>query len=339
MQRTAVPLAFGLCLNASAALAADTGSPPATVSPVEVVETMEKNFGIHPGLRRNHAKGVCATGTFTAAPAGATLSRSPLFSGKTVPVTARFSLAGGRPATPDTARSPRGMALRFTLPDGSFHMMAMLNVPVFGAATPTTFLDSLKANSPDPATGKPDPEKLKTFAASHPDAKNLGDFLKANNPPAAYTATAYFGLHAIRLVDAKGRGQWVRWHFVPQDPARNLDDAALAAALADFLEPRLKERVAQGAVKWDMVVTLAEDGDTLTDPSIPWPAGRKEIRVGTLTLDKAESQAGGPCEKINFDPMVMSDGVEPSDDPILRFRSAAYAVSFGKRLSDAAAAK
>ena len=335
MRIPATPLVLALALNGTTSLAGDAGSTTAAVSPVEVVETMEKNFGIHPGMRRNHAKGVCATGTFTATPEAATLSRSPLFSGKPLPVTARFSLAGGRPATPDTTRSPRGMALRYTLPNGSFHMMAMLNVPVFGAATPTTFLDSLKAGSPDPATGKPDPEKLRAFAASHPDARNLADFLKANNPPVAYTATPYFGLHAFRLVDGKGQGRWVRWHFSPRDAAANLDDAALAAAPANFLEPRLQERVAKGSVKWDMIVTLAEAGDTLTDPSIPWPAGRKEVRVGTLELDKVESQAGGSCDKINFDPMVMSDGVEPSDDPILRFRSAAYAVSFGKRLSDA----
>ena len=39
------------------------------------------------------------------------------------------------------------------------------------------------------------------------------------------------------------------------------------------------------------------------------------------------------CESINFDPMVMADGIAPTNDPVLRFRSQAYAVSFGKRLS------
>lgn len=306
------------------------------VGPVIVVDTMEKNFGVHPGQRRNHTKGVCAAGNFTATRDAAGLSRSPLFSGKTLPVVARFSIAGGRPNMPDTARNPRGMALQFTLPDGSKHMMAMLHTPVFGVATPAAFLENLQAAAPDPATGKPDPEKQKAFAAGHPEAKGQADFLKANNPPASYASTPYFGLHAFRLVNAANEGRYVRWHFQPQDGTAFLEDSALAGMPPDFLEARLQERMAKGPVKWDMFVTLAAPGDTLTNPTIAWPAERKQVKVGVLELKSASAQAGGNCEKINFDPMVMSDGVEPSDDPILRFRSGAYAVSFGRRLSDPA---
>lgn len=303
-------------------------------SPVAVVDTMERNFGVHPGQRRNHTKGVCAEGSFVATREAASLSRSPIFSGKRIPVVARFSVAGGRPNIPDTARNPRGMALRFALPGGSSHMMAMLHTPVFGVATPAAFLENLQSATPDAATGKPDPEKLKAFAAAHPEAKGQGDFLKANNPPASYASTPYYSLHAFRFINAAKQARYVRWHFAPQDGTQFIDDAALANTPPDFLETALKERLAKSPVKWDMFVTLAEAGDTLTDPTVAWPAERKQIRVGTLELKSATSQAGGSCEKINFDPMVMSAGVEPSDDPVLRFRSAAYAVSFSRRLSD-----
>jgi catalase len=43
----------------------------------------------------------------------ASLSRSALFSGKTIPVIARFSVGGGSPEVPDAAPAPRGMALKF----------------------------------------------------------------------------------------------------------------------------------------------------------------------------------------------------------------------------------
>lgn len=304
------------------------------VSPIAVVDTMEKIFGVHPGFRRNHAKGVCAQGAFTATRDAAGLSRSPLFSGRPVPVIARFSLAGGRPATPDTARSPRGMALKFVLPDGSAHMMAMIHTPIFGVSTPAAFLANLQAGAPDPATGKPNPALLQAFAASHPESRGQSDFLKTHNPPASYASTPYYSLHAFRFVNAAQQGRYVRWRFEPQDGTAFLDDEALAAAPADFLEKRLQERLQKGPVRWDMIVTLAEPGDSLTDPSIPWPAERREMRVGTLELVKAEPQAGGSCKQVNFDPMVLSDGVEASDDPVLRFRSPAYAVSFGRRTSD-----
>lgn len=319
--------AIGFGILSTPLLAQDT-------SPVDVVDTMEKNFGVHPGQRRNHTKGVCAEGSFTATSEAAALTRSPVFSGKPVPVIARFSIAGGRPNMPDTARNPRGLGLQFTLPDGSHHLMAMLHTPVFGVADPAAFLESLQAATPDPATGKPDPEKQKAFAAKHPETRGQGDFLKANNPPASYATTPYYSLHAFRFSNAAKKSAYARWHFQPQDGTAFIEDSALPATPPDFLEAKLKERVAKGPVKWDMFVTLAEPGDTLTNPTIAWSAERKQVRVGTLELGKVSAQAGGNCEKINFDPMVMSDGVEATDDPVLRFRSAAYAVSFGRRLSD-----
>ncbi|MEI7430295.1 MAG: catalase family peroxidase [Betaproteobacteria bacterium] len=303
-------------------------------SPVAVVDTMEKNFGVPIGQRRNHTKGVCVEGSFTATRDASKLSRSPIFSGKTIPVVGRFSIAGGRPNIPDTTRNPRGMALRFMLPDGSNHMMAMLHTPVFSVATPAAFLESLQAASPDPATGKPNPEKQNAFAANHPETKNQGNFLKSNNPPASYASTPYYSLHAFRFINAANEGRYVRWHFDPQDGTHFIEDAALAGMPTDFLESVLKERMSKGAVKWDMYVTLAEPGDTLINPTIAWPKERKQVRMGTLALTRSSPQTGGLCEQINFNPMVMTDGVEASDDPVLHFRSPAYAVSFGRRLSD-----
>jgi len=54
--------------------------------------------------------------------------------------------------------------------------------------------------------------------------------------------------------------------------------------------------------------------------------------VGTLTISAAMPQTGAECEKINYDPLVMSDGIAPTNDPVLLFRSPSYAVSFVKRL-------
>ena len=68
------------------------------------------------------------------------------------------------------------------------------------------------------------------------------------------------------------------------------------------------------------------------DPTLLWPAGRTEVKAGTLTIRAVGAQAGAECERINFDPMVMADGIAPTADPVLRFRSPAYGVSFAKRL-------
>ena len=139
------------------------------VTAPQVVQAIEGAFGVTQGERRNHIKGTCAVGEFVGSKAAAAYSRSALFSGRPVPVIARFSLSGGNPKAPDTAKSGRGMALQFKLPKGQLHQIAMLNTPIFGAADPQTFLDLMLALQPDPATGKPDPEKMKAFKASHPD--------------------------------------------------------------------------------------------------------------------------------------------------------------------------
>ena len=50
------------------------------------------------------------------------------------------------------------------------------------------------------------------------------------------------------------------------------------------------------------------------------------------TIDKLSSEDhGGPCIDVNYDPMVLPTGIEPSDDPILSARSAAYSRSFTLR--------
>ena len=134
------------------------------VSAPQVVDAIEGAFGVTPGARRNHIKGTCATGRFVGTPEAARYSQSALFTGEAIPVVARFSLSGGNPKAPDTAKSGRGMALEFKLPGGQLHHITMLNTPMFGAAHPQTFLDLMLAMRPDPATGKPDPGRLKAFA-------------------------------------------------------------------------------------------------------------------------------------------------------------------------------
>ena len=334
LARAVRPLSL-LCLTGAAvatAWAADA-APPAT-TPQAVVDSMEAVFGPNDGRRRNHTKGLCAEGRFTATPQAARYSRSPLFSGKPVPVQARFSLAGGRATAPDNARSPRGLALQFQLPGGALHQMAMLNVPVFSSATPESFFARLDADRPDPATGKPDPAKQKAVAERYTDNKPLAAWMSQHRPPPSYANASFHSLHAFRFVNAQDQARWVKWHFVPRDGEKELGEDELKSAGADFLVPALAERLRKGPVEWDMVLTLGQDGDPVSDPTQAWPAGRTEATVGTLQIARA---GGGACEAINFDPLVLSDGVQPSpDDPVLAFRSPAYATSWVRRQAEAA---
>ena len=326
-------LVSGTSVLASAAPAATPPAPAADVTPQQFIDSLEGTFGVHPGQRRNHTKGTCAAGEFVGTPEAATLSRAAVFSGKAIPVVARFSLGGGNPDIPDAAPAPRSMALELSLPGGSLQHFTMINVPIFAASSPASFRDAIDAAKPDPKTGMPDPEKLKAYFASHPDAKPLLDLSSHHTPTANYYQSAYFGIHTFKFIDAKGVEHLVKWSFVPRDGVKEMTPAEMKAAPHDFLEQNLIARTSKGPAVWDMIVSVGEPSDPQDNPTIAWPETRRHFKAGTLTISSATPQKGGACEKINFDPLIMADGIAPTNDPVLLFRSAAYAVSFAKRLS------
>jgi catalase len=327
---------FALVTLASTAplLAVAQAPAGAPVTAPQMIDAFEGTFGAHQGQRRNHTKGLCASGEFVGNSEATVLSRSSLFSGKPVPVVARFSLGGGDPNVPDAAPAPRGMALEFHLPNGLQHI-TMIDVPIFGATSPSSFRDALVAAKPDPKTGKPDPEKLQAYAASHPDARALMQLSSQHAPTANYYQATYFSIHTFKFVDAKGAEHMVKWRFIPRDGTKELTAAESKAAPHDFLEKNLIERTHKGPVLWDMIVYVGEPGDPQDNPTLAWPETRKHFKAGTLSITQAApQQKGAACEPINFDPLIMADGIAPTNDPILLFRSPAYAVSFVKRVSN-----
>jgi catalase len=312
------------------------GEPAASteVTAPQMIDAFEGTFGVHPGQRRNHIKGTCAVGEFVGTTDAAALSRSALFSGKPIPVVARFSLGGGNPEVPDAAPAPRGMALEFRLPGNTLQHITMINVPIFAAASPASFRDAIVAAKPDPKTGQPDPGKLKAYAATHPDAMALKELASHHTPTANYFQTTFFSIHTFKFIDAKGTEHPVKWRFVPRDGEQEMTAAEMKSAPRDFLEKNLIERTHKGPAAWDMIVYVGEPGDPQDNPTLAWPETRKHFRAGTLTITQATPQQKGmACEAINFDPLVMADGIAPTNDPVLMFRSPAYAVSYGKRLS------
>jgi catalase len=316
-------------LLAPAAQAADDVNAP------QMIQAFEGTFGAHQGQRRNHIKGTCASGEFVGTSDAAALSRSPLFTGKPIPVVARFSLGGGNPDVPDAAPAPRGMGLEFRIPGGSIQHITMIDLPIFGAMTPASFRDALVAAKPDPKTGQPDPEKLKAYAASHPDSMALSKYTSGHTPTANYYQTTYFSVHTFKFIDAKGAEHPVRWRFVPRDGTKEMTAAEMKAAPHDFLEKNLIARTSKGPALWDMIVYVGEPGDPQDNPTLAWPETRKHFTAGTLSIKQATpQQKGQACEPINFDPLVMADGIAPTNDPILLFRSPAYAVSFAKRVQN-----
>jgi catalase len=301
------------------------------LTPQQMANTAETAGKPLPGFRRAHSKGVCFAGTFTPTPAAAALSTARVFAQPSTPVIGRFSTPGNNPYAPDAAAPVRGMALQLKTDDGQEWRIAMNSFPFFAVRTPDGFNALNRAMLPDPATGKPDPDKVKAVIAQHPEIAAFQAWAKSAPRSDSLGNTRFNGVNAFRLVDAKGAERTVRWSMRPRTPMVAMTPEQLAQAEPNFLSADLERRVASGPIVWDMVMQFAQPGDPVLDPTQAWPDTNPATTVGTFTLMHAEPQTNGPCRDLNFDPLILPKGIAGTDDPILHARSAVYSVSFNRR--------
>jgi catalase len=305
---------------------------PHVLTPARLIDTLEQVSGVHPGFRRNHAKGVCVAGIFESNGQGSRLSRATVFRPVRTDVIGRFALAGGMPFAADTPQTVRSMALRFALPGGEEWRTGMNNIPVFVVNTPEAFRDQLVATAPDPKTGKPDAQRVQTFLDRHPESARALALIKAQTPSSGFENSRFNGLDAFMFVDAEGHSTPVRWSMVPDEPFAPAIEPPQGNP--NFLFAALIASAHRQPLRWHLVVTIGQAGDPTDDATLAWPAGREEVDVGTLTIDHIESEETGECRTVNFDPLILPDGIAGSDDPLLPARSAAYSSSFTRRVGE-----
>ena len=308
---------------------ADTAAP-AGKSPMEFIALFEKLSGKHPGMRKAHANGVCAKGVFTPNKALAAHSSSPVFAQESIPATVRFSLGGGNPNADERAAGTRGMAIQLNLPNGAKHNIVGNNTPVFAAKNPDIFFGLLERLVPD-ENGQVDYAKLGQYIAQNPSTQRLAAWNQQVQTPYSYANTEFFGLHTFFMTDENGKETKFRWHTTPDLGVQAMDKETAAKLETPFLAKRLQQQLADGeTVSYTVTYALGTEADTNVDPSQPWPADRPTKKMGSLVITSA---GDNECDNINFDPNVVGEGFKTSDDPVLKMRSPAYAVSFGKRLT------
>src|SRR5450830_1961797 len=326
--------ATGAALVAAYAYAAGWLSPE-RLTPATIIASFHADFGLHPGFRRNHAKGMCVAGYFEGNGLGASYSSAAVFEQVRTPVIGRFAVPGGNPAVADTAGPVRSLALQFTQANGEQWRTGMNSTPVFVVNTPQGFYDNLQASRPLPGTGKPDPARVQAFFAAHPESNAFRLWVKGHPPSSSFANTRFYSINAFELVDAQGIHHLARWSVLPEAGATALLPAA--ASNPNALQDELAERLRTGPLRWHLQLQLAKAGDPGNDATIAWPDDRQVIDVGLLTLESTVAQDDGPCRDINFDPTVLPRGIQVSNDPLLAARSGAYARSYNLRTREQAA--
>ena len=299
----------------------------------DIVQAFDTVFGLHPGFRPAHAKGIMLTGTFRPTRDAASLSRAPHFNRTSTPVTVRFSNSTGIPAIPDNDPNadPRGMAIRFNLAEHVHTDIVAHSTDAFPTHTGEEFLEFLRAVAASSDTTKPHPWPVEEFLGSHPAALA---FVQAPKPaPSSLARETYFGVIAMRFISSSGEARYGRYRIIPEEGNDFLNAELLKAKEPDYLFKEIEERVVRKPVRFKVKVQLANEGDVVDDATVHWPQERRIVDLGDIDLTGLVANNAAEQQQIIFDPIPRVDGIEPSADPLLEVRAAVYLISGRRRRS------
>src|SRR3954447_26753259 len=296
-------------------------------SPEHAVDVINERLGRHPPGRAPHATGTVCKGTFTPSADAGRLTRAKVMQHEPVEAIARFSNGAGNPEDPDWAPDVRGLAIKLYAPDGRFDISAQ-SVPRIPTRTVDSFLELLEASAPGPSALW----RLPAFLVRHPGAAaKMPGNLKALRPPASYATIRYYAIHAFGWIAPAGERRWVRYRWRPEAGEHTLGVRAARARGKDYLRDELAERLGREAIRFTLEVQIARDGDPTDDPTAAWPGNRELVDAGTLEVTGLDDTRERDGDVLVFDPTRVVDGIELSDDPVLRFRTRAYSVSIERR--------
>jgi catalase len=289
-----------------------------------------------------HARGFVAYGEFEATgkigdePASK-FTRAKLFQekGKKTPLAIRFStVIGGRDSS-ETARDPRGFAVKFYTEDGNWDLVGN-NLPVFFIRDAIKFPDVIHSLKPDPITFRQEPNRIFDFMSQTPESMHMLTYLfSPRGIPASYRHMEGFGVNTYKMVNAKGETVLVKYHWHPRSGVASLtaDEAAkvqgkdLGSASKDLFEAIERKEFPQ----WDFLVQVMDDTehaeldwDPLDDTKI-WPEDKFPLRkIGTMTLNRNVDDHHNENEQIAMGTGVLVDGLDFSDDKMLVGRTFSY---------------
>ena len=297
----------------------------------DALQAFDDLFGLHPGFRPVHAKGILLSGTFSPSASSRELTKAPHISRPSIRVAVRFSDFAGVPTVPDydsEGASPRGIAIRFYLEDHVHTDIIAHSVDGFPTRTAEEFVQFLRAiHASGPDAPKPTP--IESFLSSRPAALA---FVQAPKPiPTSFAKESYYSVSAYKFTNTAEVSTFGRYRVVPQDGNEYLEPSAAAKRSANFLFDEIKDRVARGTANMRVVVQVASDGDVVDDSTVHWPEQRPLLEFGTIELNGLVPEGDVAQRQIIFDPIPGVDGIEPSGDPLIDPRASLYLVSGRRR--------
>jgi catalase len=319
-------------------------------TPQDALHSMYEILGRPPGVRSGHAKGILCAGVFTSTGAARELTRAPHMQDRPVEVTVRFSNVTGDPDRSDADRTFRGMATKFHL-DGAAHTdLIAITMPCFTNRTPQGFIDLNGCFKRKSGKTKMRPLAMFFYLLRNRESwKGIVARYRVERFP-SYANYRYNSLNAFKWIDRQGNQRYVRYSWIPVETAPPIGRGAAKSLGQDYLQQDMHERLGRSpaqAIHFQLQLQLASQKDfdkgRVSDPTAPWPdkhrrivtaAGDKRPRfvvVGRLELTSLQESTPRNPADLRFDPTAVTDGIEPSDDEILRFRHPVYELAFKDR--------
>jgi catalase len=285
-----------------------------------------------------HAKGSGAHGHFVCTNAEITkYTTAKLFStvGKKTPTFIRFSTVGGEKGSADTARDPRGFALKFYTEEGNWDMTGN-NTPVFFIRDPLKFGDFIHTQKRDPQTNLKSPTMMWDFWSLSPESLHQVTILFSDRgTPDGYRHMNGYSSHTFSLINAKNELFYVKWHFKTKQGIKNFfreQAGALEGTDPDYAQRDLFNAIAKGDFpKWRVCLQIMPEKDAETyrinpfDLTKVWP--HKDyplLEVGELELNRNPENYFAEVEQAAFEPRNIVPGMGFSPDKMLQARLISY---------------
>jgi catalase len=283
-----------------------------------------------------HAKGSGAHGFFEVTEDVSQYTKADLFQpGKRTPMFARFSTVAGEQGSPDTARDPRGFALKFYTEEGNYDLVGN-NTPVFFVRDASKFQDFIHSQKRLPDTGMRSNEMQWDFWTLSPESAHQVTILMSDRGvPRTYRNMNGYGSHTFSWQNAGGEKFWIKYHFKTVQGIENYseDEAVqMAAEDPDAHRRDLRKAIAGGnAPEWRLEVQVMPFADALDyrfnpfDLTKIWPHGDYQpIQVGRMVLDRNPDNFFAEVEQSGFSPSNLVPGIGLSPDKMLMGRIFSY---------------
>jgi catalase len=296
-----------------------------------------------------HARGSGAHGFFECYESLADISRADLFSakGKRTEVFARFSTVAGGAGSADTPRDVRGFAVRFYTREGNWDLVGN-NIPVFFIQDAIKFPDLIHAAKMEADRGFPQAatahDTFWDFISLMPEATHMLMWIMSDRTlPRSLATMEGFGIHTFRMVNAKGKSTFVKFHWKPKAGLASTiwdETVKIAGADPDFHRRDLFERIGRGDFpEWELGIQAFDEDFAAAQPYDVLDATKiipEEVipvrTIGRMVLDRYPDNFFAETEQVAFCPSHVVPGVDHSNDPLLQGRLFSYLDTQLKRL-------